>query len=373
MLSHSTHAIARSLLLGALGLVLTASGASAASLALTVSQNSLCFTGDVNDDISSPVAYDPGHESCYDGGVNDLGVLAALDRELAAIDNREGLDDAIETVGDMFANGLIDVTKRDELLNRLNRMESRLVDDSDEDDHEQSEFLVGGDDCEASDQADEARATGDVRVWDVIDADREGGLCVNDPAVLAAFDAEIAEIDEPGDLADVRDDVVTVFADGYIDAAKRDELLDRLADVKSGLRGKLDTADPDEDANLETDTHTADNSEPETDTEDDTQTTQAAPESDCWPLCFPEPPSDPGGKAGQVDAGNREPDKVALTEGIGGPSGLLNGSSKINDPPAPATAVFNPGLIMSLMGPPLGQATEVPVERRPWPSPAFAG
>ena len=75
MLSHSTHAIARSLLLGALGLVLTASGASAASLALTVSQNSLCFTGDVNDDVSSPVAYDPGHESCYDGGVNDLNIF----------------------------------------------------------------------------------------------------------------------------------------------------------------------------------------------------------------------------------------------------------------------------------------------------------
>ena len=190
----------------------------------------------------------------FDGGVNEPGVLSALDQELAAIDNREGLDDSIETVGDLFTEGLIDVGKRDELLDRLDRVESRLADDSDEDDHEQSELQVGDDECEASDQADEARATDDVRVWDVIDADREGGLCVNDPAVLAAFDAQIAVIGEPGDLADVRDDVVTVFADGYIDAPKRDELLDRLSEVESGLRGEPDTADPGEEVILETET-----------------------------------------------------------------------------------------------------------------------
>ena len=146
-------------------------------------------------------------------------------------------------------------------------VESRLAGDSDEDDHEQSELRVGGDDCEASDQADEARATGDIRVWDVIDADREGGLCVNDPAVLAAFDAEISVIDEPGDLADVRDDVVTVFADGYIDAAKRDELLDRLSEVESGLRGESGTADTGEEAILEIET--TETSKPETDIQDD--------------------------------------------------------------------------------------------------------
>ncbi|MCH2430857.1 MAG: hypothetical protein MK187_09675, partial [Acidimicrobiales bacterium] len=150
-------------------------------------------------------------------------------------------------------------------------MESRLAGDSDEDDHEQSELRVGGDDCEASDQADEARATGDIRVWDVIEADRERDLCVNDPAVLAAFDAEISVIDEPGDLADVRDDVVTVFADGYIDAAKRDELLDRLSEVESGLRGESGTADTGEEAILEIET--TETSKPETDIQDDVPTT----------------------------------------------------------------------------------------------------
>ena len=73
----------------------------------------------------------------FDGGVNEPGVLTALDQELAAIDNREGLDDARETVGDLFTEGLIDAGKRDELLDRLDRVESRLVGDSDEDDHEQ--------------------------------------------------------------------------------------------------------------------------------------------------------------------------------------------------------------------------------------------
>ena len=150
-------------------------------------------------------------------------------------------------------------------------VESRLSGDSDEDDHEQSELRVGGDDCEASDQADEARATGDIRVWDVIEADRERDLCVNDPAVLAAFDAEISVIDEPGDLADVRDDVVTVFADGYIDAAKRDELLDRLSEVESGLRGESGTADTGEEAILEIET--TETSKPETDIQDDVPTT----------------------------------------------------------------------------------------------------
>ena len=152
-------------------------------------------------------------------------------------------------------------------------MKRRLAVDSDEDDPEQSELQVGDDECETSDQADKARATSDVTVWDVIDEYREGDLCINDPAVLAAFDAEIAVIDEPDYLADVRDDVVTVFADGYIDATKRDELLDRLAKIERGLRGEPGTADPDEEASLQTDTHTADTSEPETDIQDDVPTT----------------------------------------------------------------------------------------------------
>ena len=110
-------------------------------------------------------------------------------------------------------------------------------------------------------------------VWEVIERSRADDLDVNDPDLLAAFDSQIADIRDVWELADVVDDVETVFADNYIDGVVRDSLLARLADVKSGLRGESGTTGSDEVASLEADTQPADTSEPETDIQDDVSTT----------------------------------------------------------------------------------------------------
>jgi hypothetical protein len=94
-------------------------------------------------------------------------------------------------------------------------------------------------------------------VWEVIERSRADDLDVNDPDLLAAFDSQIADIRDVWELADVVDDVETVFADDYIDGVVRDSLLARLADVKSGLRGESGTTGSDEVASLETDTQPA--------------------------------------------------------------------------------------------------------------------
>ena len=73
---HSIRVTICSLALCTLYIAMTAAQASAATLALSTTQNSLCFTGDSDDDLSSPVAYDPADEACNDGTTNDTNAFA---------------------------------------------------------------------------------------------------------------------------------------------------------------------------------------------------------------------------------------------------------------------------------------------------------
>ena len=87
---------------------------------------------------------------------------------------------------------------------------------------------------------------GGETVWEVIERSREDDLEVNDPVLLAAFDSQIAGIQDVWELADAVDDVETVFADDYIDVVVRDSLLARLAEIESRLRDTSDDMETDE-------------------------------------------------------------------------------------------------------------------------------
>ena len=73
---HSIRVTICSLALCTLYVAITAAHASAATLTLSTTQNSLCFTGNSDDDLSNPVAYDPADEACNDGTTNDTNAFA---------------------------------------------------------------------------------------------------------------------------------------------------------------------------------------------------------------------------------------------------------------------------------------------------------
>ncbi|HIE68352.1 MAG TPA: hypothetical protein EYP97_10295, partial [Acidimicrobiia bacterium] len=106
----------------------------------------------------------------------------------------------------------------------------------------QTTSTAGGD----SEPAQTTSTGGGETVWEVIERSRADDLDINDPVLLAAFDSQIAGIQDVWELADAVDDVKVVFADDYIDVVVRDSLLARLAEIESRLRDTSDDMETDE-------------------------------------------------------------------------------------------------------------------------------